>query len=85
MRFFTLTAACALAIASQVSATSDIDTLNYALTLENLEAAYYNAGMAMFNTESAFASSIGNNPNYAGEYHASPLLRSATTLHWPVN
>ena len=40
---------------------SDVDALNYALTLEHLEYAFYRDGLAQFNTNDAFAS-FANRP-----------------------
>ncbi|MFN0105216.1 MAG: ferritin-like domain-containing protein [Bryobacteraceae bacterium] len=69
---------------AQATAPNDIDLLNYALTLEHLEAAFYNQGLRQFSNvdlaRSTFAQSLGETAS--GELYAYlSLIRSHENAH----
>ena len=69
---------------AQATAPTDIDLLNYALTLEHLEAAFYNQGLRQFSNvdiaKATFAADLGETAS--GELYAYlSLIRSHENTH----
>ncbi len=59
---------------------SDVGTLNYALTLENLEAAYYKTGLQNF-TEADFLAAGTSTPTH--HTYTSTTADHAKSIHHP--
>ena len=61
----------ATTLSAQTKPVTDIDILNYALTLENLEANFYTQGLKRFSSsdfaQGAFATNLGNPNNFFGD------------------
>ncbi|KAG0245362.1 ferritin-like domain-containing protein [Mortierella sp. GBAus27b] len=93
MRFSAIVVACSIAaavLAAPVSKVvsnpkSDVGILNYALTLEQLEDAFYKMGLAKFNDQDFKAAGLGNNVRetfvHIGEHEAEhvTVLKSVIT------
>ncbi len=70
-------------LAAQTEFTSDVDVLNYALTLEHLEAAFYQQAGDYEFTEDGFGNSITDNLTIIGEHetaHVDTLTAVITDL-----